>query len=79
MDNRLQRLEAEEDASVEWKTWQVNCFGKRNVLSQVEESMSGTDKTNGTNYIYNHSLKKRKEKKVYLTEDGKSLTDALAD
>ena len=50
--NKQQRLEAKEDASAEWKTWQVYCFGKKPIMSQVEGSMSGTDKTNGINYIY---------------------------
>ena len=27
--NNKQRLEAEEDSSAAWKTWQVYCFGKR--------------------------------------------------
>ena len=30
--NRQQRLETEEDSNTQRKTWQVYCFGKRDVL-----------------------------------------------
>ena len=40
--NSKQRLEAEEDSSMEQKTWQVYCFWKRNVLSfDLKESREG--------------------------------------